>query len=60
MVGVVVWQAVFTYAPPMQALFDTRPIGIAAWGRILVAAAAVFAAIELEKAGLRRWRTPPA
>lgn len=53
---VVFWQVLFTYAPPMQTLFDTRSIGIAAWGRILLASAAVFVAVEMEKAALRRWR----
>ncbi|CAA7615082.1 HAD-IC family P-type ATPase [Magnetospirillum sp. UT-4] len=51
---VVAWQLLFTYAPPMQALFDSAPLGLDAWGRIALAGLAVFLAIEAEKLVLRR------
>jgi cation-transporting P-type ATPase F len=42
-------QLLFTYAPPMNALFHTRPIRGEAWLRIAGVAAAVFAVVEFEK-----------
>jgi len=47
---VLVFQLVFTYAPFMQVLFDTRPIGALTWLAIVAAGAAIFAVIEVEKA----------
>lgn len=55
---VVVWQLLFTYAPPMQAVFDSTGIGLAAWGRILAAATLVFVLIEIEKLLLTRRNRP--
>ena len=52
---VVLLQLLFTYAPVMQHLFGTSAIDIAAWWRILLFGVLVFAAVELEKAGMRRW-----
>ena len=52
--GVVLCQLLFTYAWPLQALFATEAIDVAAWGRILLVAASVFVAVELEKWLLRR------
>jgi magnesium-transporting ATPase (P-type) len=54
--AVVFWQFLFTYAPPMQALFESAPLDAGAWGRIAVAGAAVFCLVELEKLAMRRWR----
>ncbi len=42
-------QAVFTYVPAMNELFASRPISAASWGRLLAAAAGIFAAVALEK-----------
>ncbi len=42
-------QLLFTYAPVMNKLFHTAPIGVESWLRIATAAAAAFAAVELEK-----------
>jgi magnesium-transporting ATPase (P-type) len=53
-VGVVLLQLLFTYAWPMQALFATRALDAAAWGRILLVASSLFFLIELEKWLLRR------
>ena len=47
--GVVALQLVFTYAPFMQALFDTRPIGLGHGFLIVAVGAALFAVLELEK-----------
>ena len=53
-VSLVVLQLLFTYAPPMQQLFGTAPLGAASWGLILGLALAKFLAVEAEKAVLRR------
>ena len=55
---VVVFQLLFTYTAPMQELFDTRGLGAAAWGRIILIAASVLVLVELEKGVMRR--LPPA
>ena len=54
-------QMAFTYAPPLQRLFGTAPIGWADWARMAAAAAAVFLLVEAEKAVTRRFRraSPP-
>jgi magnesium-transporting ATPase (P-type) len=48
-------QALFTYAPLFQQLFGTAAIDAVAWWRILLFGVALFVAVEIEKAGLRRW-----
>ncbi len=57
---VVVLQILFTYAPPMQVLFGSAPLGFLPWLRIALAGVLVFAVVELEKAWQRRRRTRPA
>lgn len=53
-VGVVtVLQLLFTYVPLMQHFFDTRAIGITAWGYIAIAAVICFGLVEIEKALFR-------
>ncbi|MCK9365705.1 MAG: HAD-IC family P-type ATPase [Metallibacterium scheffleri] len=47
-------QALFTYAPPLQAVFHTRPLDAAAWLLLGVLGAAKFLAVEAEKWWLRR------
>ncbi|KAA0596265.1 magnesium-transporting ATPase (P-type) [Azospirillum lipoferum] len=42
-------QLAFTYAPPMQALFGTTPLGLAAWAAMAAAGAGLFVLMELEK-----------
>ncbi|HXH08308.1 MAG TPA: cation-transporting P-type ATPase [Alphaproteobacteria bacterium] len=56
---VIVFQVLFTHMGFMQQLFGTSPIDAAAWGRVLVTAASVFALVELEKFLLRRYRYRP-
>jgi magnesium-transporting ATPase (P-type) len=52
--ALVVVQAVFTYAPPMQALFQTVALDAASWALIAGLGAATFLAVDLEKAVWRR------
>jgi magnesium-transporting ATPase (P-type) len=46
---VVLFQLLFTYAPPMQTLFGTTDIDAATWGLIVLVASSVFILVELEK-----------
>jgi Ca2+-transporting ATPase len=47
-------QLLFTYAPLMNRLFATAPIGLADWGRIVAVGLGIFLVIEAEKAWQRR------
>ncbi|WP_305042127.1 cation-transporting P-type ATPase [Geoalkalibacter sp.] len=51
---VMVFQLLFTYAPPMQLLFATTALDAAAWLRVILVAATVFILVELEKILFRR------
>lgn len=53
---VLILQLLFTYAPPMQALFRTAPLDAEIWGLMTAAGLAVFLLVEAEKAVLRRVR----
>jgi len=46
-------QLAYTYAPPMQLLFDSRALPATAWLPIIGAGVMVFLAVEIEKALLR-------
>ena len=50
-----VFQLLFTYAPPMQTLFATTAIGVVDWLYIIVVALSIFFLVELEKSYIR-WR----
>jgi magnesium-transporting ATPase (P-type) len=52
----ILFQLLFTYLPPVQALFGTAAIKAGVWVRIVLVAASVLFIVELEKALLRRWR----
>jgi magnesium-transporting ATPase (P-type) len=52
-----VLQALFTYAPPLQTLFHTVPLSPADWLRIFAFGLFVFLAVEVEKTILRRHNT---
>jgi len=54
--AVLVFQLLFTYAPPMQALFATEALPAAAWGPVVAVALSVFVLVEAEKAIVRRIR----
>jgi hypothetical protein len=42
-------QILFTYAPFMQTIFSTGPLGFDEWWRILVFSFASFVIVEIEK-----------
>lgn len=46
---VLVFQLLFTYAPPMQMLFDTRPLSMGSWGMIVLTSSSVLFLVEAEK-----------
>ncbi|MBF0355588.1 MAG: HAD-IC family P-type ATPase [Alphaproteobacteria bacterium] len=52
-------QAMFTYAPPMQLFFHTQAISLEAWGQIGLAGLGLFLFIEAEKALIARFRKKP-
>ncbi|MCU0985509.1 MAG: HAD-IC family P-type ATPase [Acetobacteraceae bacterium] len=52
--GVVVSQAAFVWAPPLQGLFDTRSLGLEALAGAMALGAAVFLLLEAEKVLVRR------
>ena len=54
--AVVVFQLLFTYAPPLQRLFATEPLDLATWLRILAVAVWVYVLVEVEKVVTRRLR----
>jgi magnesium-transporting ATPase (P-type) len=51
---VIGFQLLFTYAPVMQGLFGTTPIGLRDWGVLLLVAVSVLWIVELEKWVARR------
>ena len=51
-----VFQLLFTYAPPMQRLFGTADLDVLAWARVAAVGIAVFLCVELEKWLGARWR----
>lgn len=53
--SMVALQLLFTYAPLMNRIFHTAPIGWDAWWRILLTAVAAYLIVELEKWGRRKW-----
>ena len=52
-------QFAFTYWAPMQALFGTGAMAPEHWGQIALFGVALFAAVEAEKALVRRYAAPP-
>ena len=56
-VGVVVlFQLLYTYAPPLQALFGSRPLAAIDWLYVLVASAMLLPIVDASEALLRRRR----
>ena len=43
----------FTYAPPLQALFDTKPVPLPVWPWLLLGGFLFFLMVEAEKLVLR-------
>jgi magnesium-transporting ATPase (P-type) len=61
--AVVILQLLFTYAPPLQALFETAAIPLWVWPWLLLGGLVFFLVVELEKLiirTLRPSRRPPA
>jgi magnesium-transporting ATPase (P-type) len=52
--AVVILQLLFTYAPPLQVLFETEAIPLWVWPRLLVGGLVFFLVVETEKLILRR------
>jgi magnesium-transporting ATPase (P-type) len=53
---VIVAQFAFTYLPPLQAVFDTRPLSLAEGAAVIAVGLALLLVVELEKAVAARWR----
>jgi hypothetical protein len=51
---VVAFQLLFTYAPPLQALFATRPLALADWLFVLPVAASVLLVVDGSERLLQR------
>jgi magnesium-transporting ATPase (P-type) len=51
--AVVVLQLLFTYAPPLQALFDNEPIPLRVWPVLFAGGLVFFLVVELEKLIIR-------
>jgi magnesium-transporting ATPase (P-type) len=51
--AVVVLQVLFTYAPPLQRLFDNEPVPLWVWPRLLLAGLLFFLLVEAEKLIIR-------
>ncbi|MEY6432223.1 cation-transporting P-type ATPase [Thioalkalicoccus limnaeus] len=52
--AILILQVAFTYASPMQTLFQTAPLDAATWGWIFLTGSSVLVLVEIEKAILRR------
>jgi len=57
--AVIVAQALFTYAPPFQALFHTKPVPLAQWPWLLLGGLVFFLVVEGEKFVIRRAKQSP-
>ena len=51
--AVVVLQLLFTYAPPMQALFDNEAVPLRVWPALFAGGFVFFLVVELEKLIIR-------
>ena len=56
---VVVLQLLFTYAPPLQELFETEAIPLRVWPRLLIGGLVFFLVVETEKLIIRASRRLP-
>lgn len=52
----IVFQLLFTYAPPFQQIFQTAGLGLSSWIPILILAAGLFLIVEIEKACWRHFK----
>jgi magnesium-transporting ATPase (P-type) len=51
--AVVILQLIFTYAPPLQAMFGSKAIPLRVWPWLFAAGLAFFLVVELEKLVIR-------
>ena len=51
----VILQLLFTYVPQMNAMFHSAPIGLYAWGKILVISSIIYSVVGIEKWIRRRF-----
>ena len=59
-IGLVIsFQLLFTYAPPMQFLFQTEPLDAVTWAEIVAISSSVFFLVEIEKWVLRKRQKNP-
>jgi magnesium-transporting ATPase (P-type) len=56
-VAVVILQLLFTYWRPLQVLFETAPIPLWVWPRLLVTGLVFFLVVETEKQIIRTWHS---
>jgi magnesium-transporting ATPase (P-type) len=56
--AVIVLQLLFTYAPPLQALFDTESIPLRIWPKLILGGFVFFLVVEAEKVIIRMLRRP--
>ena len=52
-IAVGILQLIFTYAPPLQAIFGNEPIPLRAWPWLFVTELAFFLLVEAEKLAIR-------
>ena len=55
--AVVILQLLFTYAPPLQVLFDTEPIPLRIWPKLILGGFIFFLVVEVEKVIIRTMRS---
>jgi magnesium-transporting ATPase (P-type) len=55
-IALIALQLMFTYAPPLQKLFQSVPLGMVSWGMIIGLGVAKFLAVEVEKAVWRHFK----
>jgi hypothetical protein len=54
--AVVILKLLFTYAPPLQVLFETEAIPLWVWPRLLLGGLVFFLVVETEKLIIRKRR----
>jgi magnesium-transporting ATPase (P-type) len=57
--AVVVLQLLFTYAPPLQELFETAAVPLRVWPWLFAGGFVFFLVVEAEKLVIRMTRRPP-
>ena len=55
--AVVILQLLFTYAPPLQVLFETAAVPLRVWPRLLLGGVVFFLVVETEKLIIRKRRS---